>query len=150
MPRSILLGICFAAGAIIGILGTALHGNIWIIGEAQSGVVLPWGAALALLLLLLGLVWAGTTGRSLTEPLVLGATVFTVASIAYIWPGADQLVVPYSAVTFESLPGPVIASLLWWLGSAAVTLVGLILVKWILAADAAREKRRLPASTTVS
>ncbi|GAA4828942.1 hypothetical protein [Garicola koreensis] len=138
MPRPVLLGICFAAGIIIGIIGTALHGNIWVIGEAQSGAVLPWGAALALLILLLGLLWAGTTARSLTEPLLLGATVFSVASIAYIWPGPDQLVVPYSSAAFQSLPGPVIASLLWWLGSAAITLVGLILVKWVLAADAAR------------
>lgn len=131
---------CFAAGAIIGVLGTALHGNIWIIGEAATGVVLPWGASLALLILLLGLLWAGTTGASLTEPLLLGATTFTVASLAYIWPGPDQLVVPYSSVTFHALPGPVIASLLWWLGSAAITLVGLILVKWILVADAARQR----------
>lgn len=144
MPRSVLLGICFAAGIIIGVLGTSLHGNIWIIGAVETGIVLPWGAALALVLLLLALLWAGTTARALGAPLVLGASTFTVASAAYIWPGADQMVVPFSEVTFDSLPGPVIAGVLWWLGSAAVTLIGLLLVKWILMVDAKRH-RQLPA-----
>lgn len=141
MPRPVLLGICFAAGIIAGILGTALHGNIWIIGDVDSGLVVPWGAILSLLLLLLMLLWAGTTEGSLTAPLLLGASAFTVATAAYIWPGPDQLVVPYSAVAFDALPGPVIASLVWWLGSAGITLVGLIAVRWVLSADALRAAR---------
>lgn len=143
MPRSVLLGICFATGIIAGVLGTALHGNIWIIGAIESGVVVPWGAALGLLILLLALLWAGTTARSLTEPMVLGSTAFTVATAAYMWPGADQLVVPYSQVAFNALPGPVIASLVWWLGSALVTIVGLVIVKWVLVADSARQVEKL-------
>lgn len=146
MARSVLYGICFAAGVIVGILGTMLHGNIWLIGEVDSGVVLPWGAALALLLLLLSMLWAGTTARSLTAPLLVGASAFTVATAAYIWPGPDQLVVPFSTVTFETLPGPVIASLVWWLGSAGVALLGLVLVKWVLVADTAQGSKKTAGS----
>lgn len=135
MPRSVLLGICFASGVVLGVLGTVLHGNILVIGEVGSGVVVPWGAAAALLILLLALLWAGTTGRSLLEPLVLGGTAFTVATIAYLWPGPDQLVVPYSPLAMETLPGPVIASLVWWLGAGAVTLVSMLISSWILAKD---------------
>ena len=146
MPRSVLLGICFAAGIIAGMLGTMLHGNIWIIGAVDSGLVLPWGAVLALLLLLFAVLWAGTTARSLTAPMLVGASAFTVASVAYIWPGPDQLVVPFSAVTWDTLPGPVIASLVWWFGSAAVTILGLIAVKWILVADAAAQGQKTAAA----
>lgn len=135
MPRPVLIGICFGLGAIIGMLGTVLHGNIWILGEPGSPAVLPWGAGVALLLLLLSLLWAGTTGRSLIEPTVMGGTTFTVATAAYLWPGADQLAVPYSALAMETLPGPVIASAVWWFGSGVVTLVSMILVKWILLRD---------------
>ena len=135
MPRPVLLGICFGFGAVIGVLGTALHGNIWILGEPGSAAVVPWGAAVALLILLLSLLWAGTTGRSLIEPTVMGGTVFTVATAAYLWPGADQLAVPYSALAMETLPGPVIASAVWWFGSGVVTLISMILVKWILLRD---------------
>ncbi|TLP75832.1 hypothetical protein [Nesterenkonia sphaerica] len=135
MPRPVLLGICFASGVVLGVLGTVLHGNILVIGEVGSGVVVPWGAAAALLILLLALLWAGTTGRSLLEPLVLGGTAFTVATIAYLWPGPDQLVVPYSPLAMETLPGPVIASLVWWLGAGVVTLVSMLISSWILAKD---------------
>jgi hypothetical protein len=135
MPRPVLLGICFASGVFLGVLGTVLHGNIWVIGDAESGFVVPWGAALALLILLLALLWAGTTGRSLVEVLVMGGTAFTVATIAYLWPGPDQLVVPYSPLAMETIPGPVIASLVWWLGAGAVTLFSMLLSTWILAKD---------------
>lgn len=135
MPRPVLLGICFASGVVLGVLGTALHGNIWVLGEPGSSAVVPWGAAVALCILLLSLLWAGTTGRSLLEPMVMGGTVFTMATAAYLWPGADQLAVPYSAVAMETVPGPVIASLVWWLGAGVVTAVAMILVKWILLRD---------------
>ncbi|TLQ00267.1 hypothetical protein FEF26_01490 [Nesterenkonia salmonea] len=135
MPRPVLLGICFASGVILGVLGTVLQGNIWVIGGVGSGAVVPWGAAAALLILLLALLWAGTTGRSLVEPFVMGGTAFTVATIAYLWPGPDQLVVPYSPLAMETLPGPVIASLVWWLGAGAVTLISMILSSWILSKD---------------
>lgn len=142
MPRPVLLGASFAVGIIAGILGTALHGNIWVIGDVESGLVLPWGALLSLLLLLMLVLWAGTTEGSLTAPTLLGASAFTVATAAYVWPGPDQLVVPFSPLAFDTLPGPVIASLVWWLGSAGITLVGLIAVRWILTADAARTRQR--------
>lgn len=135
MPRSALLGICFAVGTMVGVLGTALHGNIWLIGEPESGLVLPWGSALSLLILFLLLLWAGTTGRSLVEVMLAGGMAFTVATAAYIWPGPDQLVVPYSSVTMQHLPGPVIASLVWWIGSALVTIMAMLVVKWILLRD---------------
>lgn len=139
--RPALLGVCFAAGAIIGVLGTMLHGNIWVIGEPSSGLILPWGAVLALLILLLALLWSGMTAGSLTEPMLMGATTFTVASIAYLWPGPDQLVVHYTPIAWEQLPGPVLASALWWLGSALITCVAMILTKWLLMKDALQQKQ---------
>jgi hypothetical protein len=68
----------------------------------------------------------------------MGITIFTVATVAYIWPGPDQLMVPYSAEVMEVLPGPAIASLVWWLGSGIVALASMILAKWMLAREAAR------------
>ncbi|NLS10658.1 hypothetical protein HGQ17_11785 [Nesterenkonia sp. MY13] len=145
MPRSVLLGICFASGAMLGILGTALHGSIWMLGsDPTSAAMLPWGAALALLIQLLALLWAGTTGRSLVEPMLLGSTTFTVATIAYLWPGPDQLVVPFASQTWEALPGSVLASLIWWLGTAVITLIGMLVVKWVLVADVAEEATEQP------
>ncbi|GAA1813749.1 hypothetical protein [Nesterenkonia flava] len=143
MARPVLLGICFATGLIWGALGTLIHGNLWIIGGTQTGLVLPWGAALALLIALMAQIWAGLTAGRLTETLVMGASTFTVASIAYGWPGPDQLMVPYSPQAYELVPGPVIASGLWWLGSAGVTLLAMVLVKWILARDAYRRAQGL-------
>ncbi|WP_150460704.1 hypothetical protein [Nesterenkonia ebinurensis] len=149
LPRAVILGISLFCGVVLGILGTLLHGSIWMIGEVDSGLVIPWGAALGLLILLLGLVWVGTTSRSLAEPTLMGTATFTVATIAYLWPGPDQLVVPYSPVAFETLPGPVIASLVWWLGCAVTTIIGMLIVKWVLVADAARSSRKPPAAGPV-
>lgn len=139
--RPVLLGVCFAAGGVIGVVGTALHGNILMLGSTDSGFVVPWGAVLALVILLLAQLWAGMTSGSLVEPLLMGATAFTVATAAYVWPGPDQLVVHYSALAWETLPGPVIASALWWMGSAVVTMVAMILVRLILIKDAALQRR---------
>ena len=52
MPRPVLLGASFAVGIIAGILGTALHGNIFVSGDVDPGLVLPWRALLSRLLLL--------------------------------------------------------------------------------------------------
>lgn len=130
-----LMGVCFSAGVLLGLIGTALHGNLHMIGDVQDGTVIPWGAALALLLCLLAQLWAGLRAGSLLEPTVMGITTFTVVTAAYLWPGPDQLMMPYSPHSMELLPGPTIASLLWWLGSAVVTLVSMLLVKWVLARD---------------
>ncbi|GAA1172356.1 hypothetical protein GCM10009674_05240 [Nesterenkonia xinjiangensis] len=132
-----LMGICFTGGAVIGVLGTAVHGNLWMLGETHTGFVIPWGAVVALLLSLLGQLWAGLRADSLLEPTVMGITTFTVVTIAYLWTGPDQLMVPYSAEAMQLLPGPTLASLIWWLGSAGITLVSMVLVKWILARDKA-------------
>ncbi|MDR8018069.1 hypothetical protein [Nesterenkonia aerolata] len=137
MTRAAILGVAFASGAILGVLGTALHSSIWIFGETRGGLVVPWGAALALLICLLAQLWIGLRSATLVDTAVMGITTFTVATAAYLWPGADQLVVPYSSEAMEMLPGPTIASLVWWLGSAAVTLVSMVLVKWIVARDEA-------------
>lgn len=139
--RPVLMGICFSAGVVLGILGTAVHGNLWMIGQTHSGTVIPWGAALALLVCLLAQLWAGLRADSLLEPAVMGITTFTVVTIAYLWPGPDQLVIPFSGEAYELLPGPTIASLLWWLGSAGITLLAMILIKWILARDKASARR---------
>ncbi|MDO5493661.1 MAG: hypothetical protein Q4F53_08645 [Nesterenkonia sp.] len=137
MRRAALLGAAFSFGAVLGVIGTALHGSIWMIGDVRDGFVLPWGAALALLICLLAQLWVGLRSGSLVDTAVMGITTFTVATAAYLWPGPDQLVVPYSPEAMEMLPGPTIASLIWWLGSAAVTLITMVLVKWIVARDEA-------------
>lgn len=133
--RPVLLGICFSAGVVLGILGTVLHGNILVLGPTETGTVVPWGAVLALLMCLMAQLWSGLKSGSLLEPTVMGVTTFTVATIAYMWPGPDQLVVPYSPEAMELLPGPTLASLIWWLGAAGVTLLAMILVKWIVVRD---------------
>lgn len=139
MPRAVLLGICASTGVILGLLGTVLHGNIWVLGEPDSGWVIPWGAVLGLVMLYLAMLWAGTTAGRVAEPMLMGSAAFTVASIAYIWTGSDQLVVPYSQIAFAALPGPVIASLLWWFGTALVTCAAMITVRMILIYDRARQ-----------
>ncbi|MGJ9405384.1 hypothetical protein ACHABQ_03545 [Nesterenkonia aurantiaca] len=138
--RPALLGVCFSAGVVLGILGTVLHGNIVMLGPTETGTVLPWGAVLALLMCLMAQLWAGLKSGSLLEPMLMGMTTFTVASIAYLWPGPDQLVVPYSPEAMALLPGPTLASAIWWLGSAAVTLIAMVLVKWILVRDRAASR----------
>ncbi|MCH8559770.1 hypothetical protein LTH96_02070 [Nesterenkonia sp. LB17] len=138
--RPALLGVCFSAGVVLGILGTVLHGNILMLGPTETGTVLPWGAALALLMCLLAQLWAGLKSGSLLEPMLMGVTTFTVASIAYLWPGPDQLVVPYSPEAMALLPGPTLASVIWWLGTAAVTLISMVLVKWIIVRDRAASR----------
>lgn len=132
-----LMGVCFSAGVLLGLVGTALHGNIHMVGEVQGGTVIPWGAALALLMCLLAQLWAGLRSGSLLEPTVMGVTTFTVVTAAYMWTGPDQLMIPYNQHSMELLPGPTVASLIWWLGSAAVALLAMVLVKWVLARDAA-------------
>ncbi|GAB3841989.1 hypothetical protein [Nesterenkonia populi] len=141
MPRAGLLGACAAIGVILGIIGTALHGNIWMLGEVGTLAVVPWGAALGLALLLAAQLWAGTTARAMLEPMVMGIAAFTVATAAYIWPGPDQLMVPYNELTWESLPGPVLASLIWWGGTAVITFAAMLLTQGILAKDDLARRR---------
>ena len=135
--RPAVMGLVFSIGAVLGVLGTGIHGNILVLGEPGSAAVVPWGAALALLMALAAQLWAGLWAGSLVEAAVLGITVFSVASLAYVWPGPDQLMVPYSAEVMDALPGPAIASLAWWLGSGVVALASMILTKWLLAREAA-------------
>lgn len=136
--RPAVMGLVFSIGAVIGVLGTGIHGNILVLGEPGSSSVIPWGAALALLMAFAAQLWAGLRAGSIVESAVMGITIFTVATVAYIWPGPDQLMVPYSAEVMEVLPGPAIASLVWWLGSGIVALASMILAKWMLAREAAR------------
>lgn len=136
----VLMAVCFSAGVVLGILGTVLHGNILVLGSTETGTVVPWGALLALLMCLMAQLWAGLKSGSLAEPMVMGVTTFTVATIAYLWPGPDQLVVSYSSEAMELLPGPTLASLIWWLGAAVVTLLAMILVKWIVVRDRASSR----------
>ncbi len=107
--RPVLMGVAFSVGVILGVLGTALHGNITMIGTVQDGTPILWGAGLALLIALLAQLWMGLTADSLAESTVMGITIFSVATLAYIWPGADQLMVPYSPQTMDALPGPTLA-----------------------------------------
>lgn len=135
--RPVLMGVAFSLGVILAVLGTALHGNIIMIGTVDEGTPILWGAALALLICLLAQLWMGLQADSLLESTVMGITIFTVTTAAYMWWGPDQLMVPYSPETMDALPGPTLASLVWWLGSAGVALLAMVLIRWILVRDAA-------------
>ncbi|GEM_PF-1472270 len=135
--RPALMGVAFSVGIILGILGTALHGNIIMIGTVEDGTPILWGAGLALLIAFMAQLWIGLQVGSLAESTVMGITTFTVVTLAYMWTGPDQLMVPMSAETMDALPGPTLASALWWLGSAGVALLAMILIKWILVRDVA-------------
>ena len=135
--RPVLMGVAFSLGVILGILGTALHGNIIMIGAVESGTPILWGAGLALLITFTAQLWIGLQAGSLAESTVMGITTFTVVTLAYMWQGPDQLMVPMGAETMDALPGPTLASALWWLGSAGVALLAMILIKWILVRDVA-------------
>lgn len=133
--RPVLMGLAVGIGVVLGVLGTALHAGIWVIGETQGGLVIPWGAALALLICLLAQLWIGLRADSVVEPTTMGAVTFSLVTVTMVWPGADQLAVPYSAEAMEALPGPTIASLVWWFGAAGITFVSMLAVRWLIARE---------------
>ncbi|GAA3279931.1 hypothetical protein [Nesterenkonia halobia] len=133
--RPVLMGLAVGIGAVLGVLGTALHAGIWVVGETQGGLVIPWGAALALLICLLAQLWIGLRADSVVESTTMGAVTFSLVTVTMVWPGADQLAVPYSAEAMEALPGPTIASLVWWFGSAGITFVSMLAVRWLIARE---------------
>lgn len=133
--RPVLMGLAVGIGAVLGVLGTALHAGIWVVGETQGGLVIPWGAALALLICLLAQLWIGLRADSVVESTTMGAVTFSLVTATMVWPGADQLAVPYSAEAMEALPGPTIASLVWWFGSAGITFVSMLAVRWLIARE---------------
>ncbi|WP_144793068.1 hypothetical protein [Kocuria palustris] len=110
------------SGLLAGILGTVVHGNILRLG---GHLWIPWGAVLALALLLSLSVWSGTTTRRIWASAVPGIVAYAAAFVLAFGRPDSPLVVmsPGSAIG--------ISGLLWFGGILVVTLLSVVLVgRW--------------------
>ncbi|PYH00630.1 hypothetical protein CVV67_08895 [Arthrobacter stackebrandtii] len=103
------------AGVGAGLLGTSLHGHAWFVGTS----VVPYGAALALLLLAAVGMFVGLWSRSSWMVVWCGAA-------AYATAGLLSLQLSTFGLIFDNLQGRV-----WLYGIAVVTLL-MSLVVWRL------------------
>lgn len=128
-----------ALGVGVGLLGTVLHLQLW----APTGTwTLPWGAALALVLVGSTQLW---WSRRVAWPVaggLLGAVAFTAAWALQLLPGHDDLGLPWHARVLEVLPGAMLASGLWLLDLPLVVVSVLVV--------AGREHRRRPRAVPVA
>jgi hypothetical protein len=114
--------ISIVSGLLAGVVGTAVHGNIARFGD---GVWIPWGAPLALALLLSLSVWSGTTTRRIWAAAVPGIVAYG-AAFVLAFGRADSPLVVLSTTSAIGLAG-----LLWFGGILVVTLVSVVLVgRW--------------------
>ena len=92
------LGGCLHAlvvGLVVGVLGSFQHLNAFVITVAGSPVIVPWGLALALLLVILALWHVSALYRSTIVTVVLAGVVSALAfafAQPQLWPGADLVV----------------------------------------------------------
>ncbi len=103
------------AGVGAGLLGTSLHGHAWFVGTS----VIPYGAALALLLLAAVSMFVGLWSRSSWMVVWCGAA-------AYATAGLLSLQLTTFGLIFDNVQGRV-----WLYGIAVVTLL-MSLVVWRL------------------
>ncbi|MFB6574420.1 hypothetical protein [Kocuria palustris] len=114
--------IAIVSGMLAGVVGTAVHGNIARFGD---GVWIPWGAPLALALLLSLSVWSGTTTRRIWAAAVPGIVAYA-AAFALAFGRQDSPLVVLSTTSAIGLAG-----LLWFGGILVVTLLSVVLVgRW--------------------
>lgn len=114
--------ISIVSGLLAGVVGTAVHGNIARFGD---GVWIPWGAPLALALLLSLSVWSGTTTRRIWAAAVPGIVAYGAAFVLAFGRQDSPLVV----LSITSAIG--LAGLLWFGGILVVTLLSVVLVgRW--------------------
>ena len=117
---AVLLGL-FAGG-----LGTFVHLNLWPIPDRLGppwpvvGRVLPWGAALALVMVgSLHLWWTRRTGRP-AHGALLGSVAAVFAWALWLMPGPDRLGVAWTQEIAAAHPAALLASRLWLIGVPVV------------------------------
>lgn len=114
--------IAVVSGLLAGVVGTAVHGNIW---RLAPGVWIPWGALLALALLLSLSVWSGTTTRRIWAAAVPGIVAYG-AAFALAFGRQDSALVVLSTTSAIGLCG-----LLWFGGILIITLISVVVVgRW--------------------
>lgn len=120
VPVSLVISL--VSGLLAGVLGTGVHGNIW---HVAPHVWIPWGALLALGLLLSLSLWSGTTTRRVWAAAVPGVVAYAAAFVlAFGKPGSALVVL--SATSAIGLAG-----LLWFGGILVITLVAVVLMgRW--------------------
>jgi hypothetical protein len=116
-PRlPVRLVVAAAAGLLVALLGTALHARALYTG----GMVLPWGAVAALLLLMSAAVFVGLWGRAAWLSAVTGGVAYALAG----WLAAPRN--GYSLI-IANLQGA-----LWLYGSALCTVLAVVLAWFVL------------------
>lgn len=110
------------SGLLAGILGTAVHGNIL---HLSPHVWIPWGAVLALALLLSLSVWSGTTTRRIWASAVPGIVAYA-AAFVLAFGRQDSPLVVLGTTSAIGLSG-----LLWFGGILLITLLSVVVVgRW--------------------
>ena len=110
-------------GILAGLFGTVLHLQLSWLG----GILLPWGALLALILVAAVQLWAALSTRELWVGGIVAVAAFTTVLLMRYWPGSDSFSVGLDQYTLQMLPGPAVAGALWQWGVPAVG-VALMLV----------------------
>lgn len=110
--RLAMLGAALGSGVGAGLLGTSLHGHAYFSG----GSVIPWGAALALLLLACVGIFVGLWARSAWAVVWCGAAAYATAGVLSLRLGSFGLIT-------GNLQGT-----LWLYGIAVVTPLAALLV----------------------
>jgi hypothetical protein len=109
------LTVAVLAGLVVALLGTALHARALY----ADGVVLPWGAAAALLLLLSAAVYVALWGRAAWLSAVTGGVAYALAGIFAAPRNGYSLII-------ANLQGA-----LWLYGSALCTVLAVVLA-WLI------------------
>ena len=129
-PRSrwSVVALAVTLGVIAGVCGTVLHLNLSWIG----GVLLPWGALLALLLVAAVQLWASLSTRELWVGGIVAVAAFTTVLVMRYWPGSDSFAVGLDEYTLQVIPGPAVAGALWQWGVPAVGVVLMLITQRLL------------------
>ncbi len=115
-------------GVIAGVCGTVLHLQLSWVG----GVLLPWGALLALLLVAGVQLWASLSTRELWVGGIVAVAAFTMVLLMRYWPGSDSFAVGLDEYTLQAIPGPAVAGALWQWGVPAVGVVLMLITQRLL------------------
>lgn len=125
--RWAIIAAALGAGVGAGLLGTSLHGHAWYAGTA----VIPFGAALALLLLAAVGTFVGLWSRSAWVVVWCGAATYATAGLLSLQLGSIGMII-------DNLQGRI-----WLYGIAVVTPVAALLV-WRLLRVRTKRKEDMP------
>lgn len=116
------LTVSVVSGLLAGVLGTGVHANLW---RVTPQVWIPWGALLALGLLLSLCVWSGATTRRVWAAALSGMVAYAVSYVlAFARPDSALIVLDPSAAVG-------VAGMLWFGGILVVTLAAVVVVgRW--------------------